>query len=324
MPAYFEQGFCVRTPSWHGQEQLLADYPGREEAMRIAGHDFKVCEMPVLVQGRTTTKQADGFKALVHSKTGDILNIVRNSYEVVQNDVLWDVVDALVGQPEVKYDTAGILQGGSVLWVAALLDEPIRIPGDDSLSLPYIVASTTHDGSGALQACSTIVRVVCANTKQMADADSRKRGTAFTFRHTKNVHTRIDEAKDVIRGTRGAASAYLELSLELAQLPISPAQHRLFLEEFIPMPLGRAGVVVSERVVSNVEAARLSIEKLFDGPTIPEAHRSTGYGLFLAGTEYLDHLRGYRNADTYLGRTLLRSEPAKEGLAGLIRTVAAN
>src|SRR4051794_24397637 len=27
MSAYFESGFCVRTPSWHRGENLLSDYP---------------------------------------------------------------------------------------------------------------------------------------------------------------------------------------------------------------------------------------------------------------------------------------------------------
>lgn len=340
MPAYFDKGFCVRTPSWHGQETLLQDYPGREEAMKLAGHDFKVCQAPVLVQGKRENRPASfsveglainpgepiakGFKALLNGTTGDVLNIVRASYEVVQNEVLWDVVDALVGQPNVKYDTAGVLEGGAKLWVAAYLDEPFRIPGDDSLTLPYISAATTHDGSGSLRARSHVTRVVCANTDAMAESEARKHGTLFTFRHTKQVKTRIDEAIAVVRGTRTHANAYQELALSLASLPITPAQHRQFIEQFIPMPPVAAGVGISDRVVSNIEAARLKVELLFDGPTIPEAHRATGYGLLLAGVEYLDHLRGYRDPGSYIGRTLLRSEPAKEGLSNLIRLIAAN
>ena len=62
---------------------------------------------------------------------------------------------------------------------------------------------------------------------------------------------------------------------------------------------------------STTSCARAKVRAIFDGPTIPEAHRNTAYGLVQAGIEYLDHLRSYRNSDTYLGRTLLRDEPLK-------------
>ena len=39
----------------------------------------------------------------------------------------------------------------------------------------------------------------------------------------------------------------------------------------------------------------------------------SGSALALVNTavEYLDHARGYRNSDTYLGRTILKPEPLK-------------
>lgn len=50
-----------------------------------------------------------------------------------------------------------------------------------------------------------------------------------------------------------------------------------------------------------------------------EAHRGTALGLFDASTEYLDHVRDFRNRDTYLNRTLLRPEPMKARALTLIR-----
>ena len=56
---------------------------------------------------------------------------------------------------------------------------------------------------------------------------------------------------------------------------------------------------------------------------IPEMHRNTGLGMMYAGVEYLDHLRGYRNQSTYLGRTLLRDEPLKSRLIPMIKELVA-
>lgn len=42
MPAYFDTGFCVRQPSWHGQETLLQDYPETwDDARRFAGLEWE-------------------------------------------------------------------------------------------------------------------------------------------------------------------------------------------------------------------------------------------------------------------------------------------
>ena len=40
--------------------------------------------------------------------------------------------------------------------------------------------------------------------------------------------------------------------------------------------------------------------------------------------EYLDHARGYRNTDTYLGRTILKPEPMKAKAIKLVNDVLAS
>jgi hypothetical protein len=77
-------------------------------------------------------------------------------------------------------------------------------------------------------------------------------------------------------------------------------------------------------VQSNVAKAEAKVKALFDGPTIPEAHRFTAYGLHMAGVEYLDHVRKAQSPESHVGRTLLRDEPAKARLTPLIRDIVAS
>jgi phage/plasmid-like protein (TIGR03299 family) len=352
MPAYFTEGFMVRVPAWHGLGTILDDYPGREEAMRLAGHNFTIIERPLVIVGKQRetpfgespyvalpnidddginvgdltygAKMADGWKALVKSMPGDeshgaLLNVSTETYGVVQNDVPWDIVDAIIGEG-VKYETGVTLRDGALCAVTAWLDEPSQIEGDDSPILPYLVASWTHDGSGAVSIRATSIRVVCANTAAAAEAEGKRLGTDFTFRHSKHVMSRIEDAKMAVRGVRAAHEEYLELARELAAMPVTNSQRELFVSQFLPMP---PEALISDRVANNVEEARGAVKALFAGPTIPEAHRFTAYGLHLAGVEFLDHLRGFRNQETYMGRTLLRPEPAKAKLTKLIREVVA-
>lgn len=324
MPAYFEQGFMVRQPAWHGLGVVLDDYPGREEGMRLAGHDFEVVEHEIAVVHRFDDvpdplyAAAKGWKALVKSTDGTLLNVSRESYGVVQNSVGWDIVDAIIGEGA-KYETGLTLKGGAVCCVLAWLDEPVTIPGDDSPLLPFLNVSWSHDGSSAITARSTSVRVVCWNTQSLAEAEGRRLETDFTFRHSKKVMERIEDAKMAIHGLRTQHEEFVALAEELAKQPVTTQQREYFIQDLVPMPPVRAAV--SDRVVKNVDEARAAIRALFDGPTIPEPHRFTAYGLHLAGVEYLDHLRGWRNQETYFGRAMLRREPAKAKLATIIREV---
>ena len=103
-------------------------------------------------------------------------------------------------------------------------------------------------------------------------------------------------------------------------MSVSDEQRERFVTTFIPKPEAE---VISDQVLDNILRERAKVRAIFDGPTIPEAHRNTAYGLVQAGIEYLDHLRSYRNSDTYLGRTLLRDEPLKRKLVPMVRELAA-
>jgi phage/plasmid-like protein (TIGR03299 family) len=318
MPDYFDEGFVVREPAWHEKAIVLDEYPGREEGMKLAGHAFEVIESPVYLGAGS---RLNGWKALRRKDEEGVhegaLNVVKDSYTVVQNDVGWDVVDMMADQGA-QYETGITLKDGAVCLVTFILGEPTVITGDDSKTLPYGVVRWTHDGSGALTARATSVRAVCSNTDDAGAAEARRLGTHYTFRHTKNVHQRIDDAKLAIQGIRLDHEEYVAAMEELAGIPVTEEQRELFVTSIIPMP---TEALISERVKANVEKARTGVRNLFEGPTIPEAHRLTAYGLRLAGVEYLDHVRPAKSSDTMVGRQLLRTEPAKAKLTKTIRQI---
>jgi len=323
MSHYFKQGFSVREPMWHGLGTVLDDYPGREEAMRLAGHDFEVVEAPIFTE---SGMRLPGFKALhKDSPEGTPLNVVRNSYQIVQNETLWDILDAVVDQPNVKYETAGTLKDGAVLWALAYLDEPITITGDNTQILPFINVSTTHDGSGACRAESTDIRVVCWNTFSWSQASADRRGTSFTFRHTKNVNEKIEDAIMALKSVRVAHQEFVELAEELASIQLRRDQVDGFLANMFPMPSTVDGYMVTDRVANNIEEARNAVKSILtNGETTTDYHRSTGYGLWQAAIEYLDHARGTRGDEqvSKFNRSIMRQEPAKNKLARLVKEAA--
>lgn len=327
MSAYFDQGFSVREPSWHGLAEVLGEYPGREVAIEKAGHDFEIISGPIwtTVPGEASSTQrtlsrAKGWKALTASDNGDLLHVARATFGVIQPVVMWDVLDAIVGLPNVKYETAGTLKSRSVLWALAYLDEPTTISGDVSPIYPFISVSMALDGSGALKAQNQSVRTICWNTFKMAEVEARQSGREFTFRHTANVMEKIEDAKMALSGVRADHLAFIELGEELAALPVSDRGVDFFINQFIPSP---PETLISDRVVKNVDEARAVVRSIIGGKTIEQSRGSySAWDLLQTGTEYLDHLRGYRNKETLLGRQLLRPEPLKTRLVPLVREAA--
>ena len=303
MPHEFEQGFFVREPAWHNLGDVLADYPGRQEAMKRAGHDWQVIERPVFMSG---SEEIDGWKALCRGDTYKVLSVVKASYEPIQNDVLWDVLDAIVQEPNVQYETAGVLKEGRLLWAMAKLQEPWRVPGDDSDTMPYICAGLGHDGETPLQAWLTALRVVCANTFQASLRTARKGGLYFSFKHTRNVMSRIEEARAALQGIREQFEEYKAITTELAETKVDNAGVEKFVTTLIPEPEEEEA---TDKVRENVEEGRARYIEMLQGLTVAESHRRTSYGLFCAGLEFLEYGRKAKSDETLFTRCV---QPSSE------------
>jgi phage/plasmid-like protein (TIGR03299 family) len=313
--------FSVREAPWHVNETnsvVLDSAPeSRDERMRLAGHDFEVLEEPVF---DGSGNEIGTHKILRNSSTRHIFGIMADTYGTVQNSFGHELFEALSKGAVMDDGTGGTIKDGALCYLSARLDEPIQVNGDPNVTFPFVVVSWAHDGSASVSARSTTVRPVCWNTISWGEAVAVKAGTDFTFRHSAKVTDRIETALQIIQGTREQAGKFQELANELAELSITDDQREEFITTFIPAPAST--VVLSDRVLDNLNEARSQLRGIFDSPTIPEVHRNTGYGLLQAGTEWLDHLRGYRSSDTYLKRTLLREEPFKAKLIPLIRELA--
>lgn len=311
--------FSVREPMWHGLGIIKDDYPGREEAMADAGHTFTLVEspvvpMPVMLENGTMIQatQADNFKALVRSDNAHTLAVVKISYTPIQPVVLWDAIDVIVDQPNVRYETAGTLGKGEVLWVLAKLDEPIWMEGggrrDPSPIFPYVLVSSYNDGRGSFTGRTVLTRVVCQNTVKAAESESDASGRVFKFAHRGDVMARIEEAREVLKGTKAEMAAHISEMQDLLKLRIDEPKRELFLKRFVPEP--SAADVISDRVRGNIDEARAQIRAILNSETCKDVE-DTGYGLYQASVEFLDHVRRAHNKESAFRRTILEPKPFK-------------
>src|SRR5436190_17877832 len=324
MPANVESMFSVRQMPWHREGTILADYPGSwAEARILAGLDWDPVTTDVYAvaginpDGTEHYEPVDGWKAISRSDTGAILSVNKDTYTVIDHGEMGEIVEAVLAQPNVKWETAGVLDQGRSVWCLALLDEPVALAGDDSPTLPYLAITNRHDGTAACALRATAVRIVCANTFRAAELEGERTGATFSFIHKSSWLSRIEEARLAVTGARTEIRRYTELANELLAIPVTPRQRELFVTEFIPMP--PAGLV-TDRVARNVEEARQALRLIFESKTTEQVAGS-GYGLVQAAGEYLDHVRTARSWETRLNRTLIRPEPLKHRALSLIREV---
>lgn len=214
MAAFIESLFYVRETPWHGQGIKVEEAPTSADAIRLAGLDWRVEQKPLFLEDGT---KIEGNFANVRSSDNKPLGIVGNKYKIVQNSDAFEFTDALLGEG-VRYETAGSLKDGKVIWLLAKMPETVEILGDKVE--PYMVFTNTHDGSGAVRVCMTPIRVVCNNTLNIALNRAKR---VWSARHTGSITNKLDDARETLQFAKQYMDATKETFEEL---------HKIKMDEF--------------------------------------------------------------------------------------------
>jgi phage/plasmid-like protein (TIGR03299 family) len=140
----------------------------------------------------------------------DVLGVVGERYHVMQNEDLFSFGDNILDGGG-RWETAGSIKGGRVVFGALALErETVLDPtGVADKVKTYLLINTSHDGSIAIQASITPVRVVCANTLNLALGRIKSKNgvkQSFKIRHTQTAKGKVD----VARQTLGLANIYMD------------------------------------------------------------------------------------------------------------------
>jgi len=285
MPAMIDTMFSVRETPWHGQGTIVKEAPTSEEAIRLAQIDWKVEQKPIFLEDGTQIK---GSWANVRSSDGKPLGIVGDRYKIVQNTEAFAFTDALLGEG-VRYETAGSLKDGKIIWLLARMPQTIKVLGEDVD--PYMVFTNTHDGSGAVRVCMTPVRVVCFNTLNMAINGAKRMWSA---RHTGSIANKLDDAIETLE----LANRYLEATQEtfeqLYKVKINDSNLIQFVNNIIPIADDMA-----DRQKNNQQAIRDDI--IFRYTEAPDLRvlDKTGARLVQAVADTTSHMEPFRMTANY-------------------------
>jgi phage/plasmid-like protein (TIGR03299 family) len=201
-----------REPAWHGLGTVFTEEKNTAEMLVAANlNNWNVRLVDVEIPNTLTSDKSYQYVVRdnpTNNNQTDVLGVVGERYVPLQNEDLFAFGDNILDGGG-RWETAGSIKGGrQVFGSLALERETILDPSGVSDKVKtYLLINTSHDGSIAIQASITPVRVVCANTLNLAlGAKRNKIKQSFKIRHTQSASGRVQIARQAL----GLANAYMD------------------------------------------------------------------------------------------------------------------
>jgi phage/plasmid-like protein (TIGR03299 family) len=204
----------LREPAWHNLGTVFDNEVNTAEMLKLAHLDnWNVRLEDVAIPETFSSDKTYSFVTRTNpfdNAQNDVLGIVGERYKVLQNEDLFSFGDNILDGGG-RWETAGSIKGGRVVFGSIALRDSITLdPNGRADKIDnYLLINTSHDGSVAIQASITPVRVVCANTLNLAlSAVNGKKATkqSFKIRHTQTAEGKIAVARE----TLGLAHKYID------------------------------------------------------------------------------------------------------------------
>jgi len=285
-----------REPAWHGLGTVFTEEKNTAEMLAAANlNNWNVRLVDVEIPNTLTSDKSYQYVVRdnpTNKSQIDVLGVVGERYHVLQNEDLFSFGDNILDGGG-RWETAGSIRGGRVVFGSLALErETILDPnGVADKVKTYLLINTSHDGSIAIQASITPVRVVCANTLNLALNRTKKRDgvkQSFKIRHTQTANGKVQIARE----TLGLANAYMDefdkLAHAMIQKEITAAQFNDVVLAAYPKPEKD-----SKGAVKKWENKVDLINDIYTGE-FNGMIANTAWGAFNALTERLDWHRSAR------------------------------
>lgn len=289
--------FVVGQPAWHGLGTVLDNPATAEEALRYAHLGWDVVQYPVYAG--IPEKRADGSDALRYDEVpdrranyieqdGTFLGVVSDRYRILQNTEAFTFFDALIEEGAAIYHSAGALRDGKTIWLLAKLPETICVNDADCLE-QYVSLTNSHDGSGAVIAFFTPVRIVCNNTLQLALQGTKNR---TSIRHTGDIKSRFQEAHRILGLGKDYMATVTEMFRQLMEVRMTPKKNEEFVKILLPDALIKDAKIVAKAQEKLLTDRKQIMEAIYSSPgwDLPGA-KGTAWGTLNGVTYWIDHIK---------------------------------
>jgi phage/plasmid-like protein (TIGR03299 family) len=285
-----------REPAWHGLGTVFTEEKTTTEMLSAANlSNWNVRLEDVNIPNHLSSDKNYQYVVRTNptdNSQTDILGVVGERYHVLQNEDLFSFGDNILDGGG-RWETAGSIRGGRVVFGSLALErETVLDPtGVADKVKTYLLINTSHDGSIAIQASITPVRVVCANTLNLALGSKRGKNAikqSFKIRHTQTANGKVQIARE----TLGLANKYMDafdvMAHAMIQKEITAGQFNDIILAAYPKPEKD-----SKGAVKKWENKVDTINDIYTGE-FNGMISGTAWGAFNALTERLDWYRSAR------------------------------
>lgn len=292
-----EAATALKPAWWDASGNNTLDFvPTSDEMITAAKLDWRIG----MHECRDENAKGIGYFFTRREDTGCILGAGMSAdYRVVQNAQGFAVLDNLLQDGIMRYESAGALNGGKTVWALARMPSVDYVAEGDAIKR-YLLWLNNNDGKGGLFCIPTTVRVVCSNTARLAIVGQRG------IRHTGNMDEKIKEVSLMLAQYDKQFSQFRDHGQKLASMRFSDDAARQYVKTLFPevgsdkKPLeGRAATIRTRRVEEVRKAMRAERQQL---PAI----KGTWWALYNAISEAVDH----GNIFTVHGKGVERAEKA--------------
>jgi phage/plasmid-like protein (TIGR03299 family) len=286
MSANFTSGIFARgLPAWHN-EGIITDVMGVEEAFTRGGARFEVEKRPLSFQNNEGLWLPTDRYAVVRTDNLAHLGTVAKDYEIVQNERLEQIAEAVSGS--IEMDAVVVLdEGRKVAFTGLIKDTEIDvIPGDPIHR--FLVGWLGHDGKTAVGNCFTNTRVVCQNTLEVAMGSQVQQ----TLCHSSGVNKVIDALIGTIdiarRSFRTDVEAFQVMAAhQLANNSFNQVMEATFTAELLRPMIDEDGIS-RPRQVGDLRITKHVLNAMYSGlGTDIAGVRGSVWGLYNGITEVL-------------------------------------
>ena len=281
----------LREPAWHGLGTILESEVTTSEMLQVAHlAGWNVRLEDVTLPGRSHKNYFAVTRTNPFDGDADVLGVVGERYKVLQNEELFSFADNMLDGG--RWETAGSIKNGTVVFGSLALDREVVLDesGVGDKINTYLLVHTSHDGSLAVQASVTPVRVVCQNTLNYALSGVKQ---SYKIRHTSTVTGKVQAAREAL----GLANKYLDEFETEAQTLI---QKEITADTFFDI-IKAAYPEPDKDVKGSLTKWTNKVDTLWDiyqGDTVAQAGiMNTAWGAYNTLTERLDWFRNPRGGN---------------------------
>lgn len=285
-----------RGGAWHRNLSLVngldnhyaGAIPAQDIVERLFGWDAN--ESPVFVQIDGMMMPVENRKAYVRSDNGKVLGIHTDGH-VGHGYKTWLIenLSKLVGGGT-EFANAGLLADGAQAWVQIEMPENIEIPGGAAIR-PFLLATTSFDGSIATTFKTGFTNVVCDNTFGMF---MREGGETYKRKHTKNSEFDLLAGASALN-TLSVVAEQVTADIErMLTIDVSDVQWSKFVEAAAPIDEN-----TTKRSTTMAETKRGALTGLWRTDMRVAPWAGTAWGVIQAVNTYNEHLSIVRNVDGF-------------------------